>query len=162
MKSVTASNFSFSIYHEVMGPDAMILVVLLEFKPAFSLSSFNLIKMLFISSSLSDMRVVSSAYLKLLIFLLANVIPACASSSSAFHLISQVFCRMRLNWSSSALFLVIILWLWSYPSLKGRPQRFSALLIVSREYNIGTSGGPVVKTLYFHCRGYGFHPLSGN
>ena len=23
-------------------------------------------------------------------------------------------------------------------------------------------GGPVVKTPYFHCRGHGFHPRSGN
>ena len=37
--------------HEVMGPDAMILVFLmLSFKPAFSLSSFTLIKRLFSSS----------------------------------------------------------------------------------------------------------------
>ena len=99
---------------------------------------------------------------RLLIFLPAILIPACASSSPAFCLISQVFCRMHLSWSSSALFLVTIWGLWSYPSLKGRPQRFSVLLIVSREYSIGTSGGPVVKTLYFHCRGHGLHPWSGN
>jgi len=38
-KSVTASTFSPSICHEVMGPDAMILVFwMLSFKPAFSLS----------------------------------------------------------------------------------------------------------------------------
>ena len=36
------------------------------------------------SSSLSAIRVVSSAYLRLLIFLPAVLIPACASSSSAF------------------------------------------------------------------------------
>ena len=48
-----------SIYHEVMGLDAMILVFLiLSFKPAFSLSSFTLIKRLFSSSSLSAIRVV--------------------------------------------------------------------------------------------------------
>ena len=68
-----------------MGPDAMILVFwMLSFKPAFSLSSFTSIKRLFRSSSLSAIRVVSSAYLKLLIFLPAILIPACASSSSAF------------------------------------------------------------------------------
>ena len=38
----------------------------------------------FISSSLSVIRVVSSAYLRLLIFLPAVLIPACASSSPAF------------------------------------------------------------------------------
>ena len=52
--SVTASTFSPSICHEVMGPDAMILVFLiLSFKPAFSLSSFTRIKRHFSSSSFS-------------------------------------------------------------------------------------------------------------
>ena len=54
------------------------------FKPAFSLSSFTFIKRLFSSSSLSAIRVVSSACLRLSIFLLAVLIPACASSSLAF------------------------------------------------------------------------------
>ena len=44
-KSVTVSIFPPSISHEVMGPDAMILVFqMLSFKPAFSLSSFTFIK----------------------------------------------------------------------------------------------------------------------
>ena len=69
-----------------MGLDAMILVFwMLSFKPAFSLSSFTFIKRLFSSSSLSVIRAVSSAYLRLLIFLPAVLIPACASSSLAFH-----------------------------------------------------------------------------
>ena len=39
----------FSICHEVMGPDAMILLFwMLSFKPAFSLSSFTFIKRFFI------------------------------------------------------------------------------------------------------------------
>ena len=42
---------------------------MLSFKLAFSLSSFIFIKRLFSSSSLSAFRVVSSAYLRLLIFL---------------------------------------------------------------------------------------------
>ena len=58
-----------SICHEVMGPDAMILVFwMLSFKPTFSLSSFTFIKKLFSSPLLSAIRVVSSAYLRLLIF----------------------------------------------------------------------------------------------
>ena len=82
IKSVTVSP---SICHEVMGPDAMILVFwMLSFKSTFSFSSFTFIKRLFSSSSLSAMRVVSSAYLRLLIFLPAILIPACASSSPAF------------------------------------------------------------------------------
>ena len=54
IKSVTASTFSPSICHELMVPDAIILVFfMLSFKPAFSLSSFTLMKGLFRSSSLS-------------------------------------------------------------------------------------------------------------
>ena len=72
-----------SICHEVMGPDATILVFwMLSFKATSSLSSFTFIKRLF-SSSLSAV-LVSSAYLRLLIFLPANLIPAYASSSPAF------------------------------------------------------------------------------
>ena len=66
-------------------PDAMIFVFwMLSFKPTFSLSSFTFIKRLFSSPSLSAIRVVSSAYLRLLIFLLAVLIPAYASPSPAF------------------------------------------------------------------------------
>ena len=57
-----------------------------EFKPTFSLSSFTLIKRLFSSSSISAIRVVSSAYWWLLIFLPEILIPACASSSLGFHM----------------------------------------------------------------------------
>ena len=90
-KSVTASSFSPSICHEVMGPDDMMLVFLiLSFKPVFSLYSFTLIKRLFSSSSLSAIRVVSSAYLRLLIFLPATLIRACNSSSLAFHMMCSV------------------------------------------------------------------------
>ena len=74
-KSITASTFSFFIRFEVMGPNATIFVFLmLNFKPAFSLSSFTLLKRLFSSSSFSAIRVVSSAYLRLLIFLLPLLI----------------------------------------------------------------------------------------
>ena len=67
-----------------MGPDAMIFVFwMLSFKPTFSLSSFTFIKRLF-RSSRSAIMVVSSAYLRLLIFLPATLIPACASSCPAF------------------------------------------------------------------------------
>ena len=84
IKSVTVSILSPPICHEVMGPDAMILVFwMLSFKPAFSLSSFAFTRRLF-NSSLSSIRVVSSAYLRLLIFLPAILIPACTSSSPAF------------------------------------------------------------------------------
>ena len=76
-KSVTVSTFSSSC-HEMMGLDAMIFIFwMLSFKPAFSLSSFTLVKRLF-SSLLSATRVVSSAcYLRLLICLPTILIPAC-------------------------------------------------------------------------------------
>ena len=61
------------------------------FKPAFSFSSFTLIKRLFSSSFLSAIRVVSSAYLRLLICLLAVLIPACASFSLAFHMVHSAY-----------------------------------------------------------------------
>ena len=84
IKSVTVSLVSTAICHEVMGPDAHHFM--LNFKPAFPLSSFTFIKRLFSSSSLSAIRVVSSEYLKLMVFLPAVLIPACASSSLAFHM----------------------------------------------------------------------------
>ena len=59
-----------------------------SFKPAFSLSSFTFIKRLFSSSLLS---VVSSVYLRLLIVLLAILIPACASSSLACHMMYSAY-----------------------------------------------------------------------
>ena len=72
-----------------MGPDAMIFVFwMLSFKPTFSLS-FTFIKKLFSSSSLSAIRVVSSLYLRLLTFLLEILIPACALSSLAFHMMDS-------------------------------------------------------------------------
>ena len=92
IKSVIVSIVSPYICHEVMGPDALILVFsLLSFKPTFSLSSFTLTKRFFSSSLLSAIRVVSSAYLRLLIFLPAILIPACASSSPAFLMIYSAY-----------------------------------------------------------------------
>ena len=91
-KSVTASTFSPSICHEVMGPDAMIFVFLiLSFNPALSLCYFALIKILFCSSSLSAVRVVSSAYLRLLIFLPAILIPTCNSFRPAFCVMCSAY-----------------------------------------------------------------------
>ena len=76
-----------SICHVVMEQDAMIFVFgMLSFKSAFSLSSFTFIKWLFSSSSLSALRMESSAYLRLLIFLLAVLIPVWVSFSLAFHI----------------------------------------------------------------------------
>ena len=60
-------------------------------KPASSLSSFTFIKRLFSSSSLSAIRVVTLAYLRLLIYLWAILISAFASSSPAFWMMYSVY-----------------------------------------------------------------------
>ena len=92
IKSLTVYIVPPSICHEVMGPDAMILVFwMLRFKPTFSLSYFIFIKRLFSSSSLSAIRVLSSAYLRLLIFLPAILITACASCSPAFLMMYSAY-----------------------------------------------------------------------
>ena len=91
-KSVTVSIFSPSIYNEVMGPDAIILVFwMLSFKPTFYLSSFMFIKRLFSYSLLFAIKMVSSAYLRLLIFLLTTLIPACGSSSPVFCMMYSAY-----------------------------------------------------------------------
>ena len=91
IKSVTVSIVSPSICHEVMGPDAMILVFSMWILSQLFHSLLSpFIKRLFSSSSLSPIRVASSAYLRLLIFLQAILILACASSSPAFLMIYSV------------------------------------------------------------------------
>ena len=91
LQKIKSDTVSPSICHEVMGPDAMISVFWkLRFKPTFSLSSFTFINRFF-SSSLSAIRVVSSAYLRLLIFLPAILIPAYASSSPAFLMMYSAY-----------------------------------------------------------------------
>ena len=78
--------------HEVMGPDVIIFSCwMLSFKPAFSLSSFTFIQRLFSSSLLSAISVVLSAYLRLLIFLLAILTPDYASSSPTFHMMYSAY-----------------------------------------------------------------------
>ena len=60
-------------------------------QPTVSLSSFTFIKRLFSSSLLSAIKVVSSANLRLLIYLSAILTPACASSSPAFHMVCSAY-----------------------------------------------------------------------
>ena len=84
IKSDTVSTVSPSICHEVMGLDVMILAFwMLSLSQPFY-SSLLLSSRGSSSSSISSIRVMSSAYLRLLIFLPAVLIPACASSSPAF------------------------------------------------------------------------------
>ena len=92
IKSDTVSTVSSSICHEVMGPHAMILVFwMLSFKSIFSLSSFTFIKRLF-SSLLSAIRVVLSAYLRLLIFLPTILTPAVLYPAQKFS-----WCTLHLS-----------------------------------------------------------------
>ena len=80
----------------IKGLDAIILVLflILSFKLAFSPSSFTLIKRLFNSSLLYAIRVVSSTYLRLLMFLPPILIPPFNSSSLAFLMMCSEY---RLN-----------------------------------------------------------------
>ena len=71
--------------------DAMILVFwMLSIKLAFSISYFTLFKKLS-SSSLSAIKVVSSAYLRLLVFFQAILIPPCDNFSLAFHMVYSAY-----------------------------------------------------------------------
>ena len=88
---LTVSNVSPSICHEVMGLYATILVFLECRKLSQLFHSLTFIKWLFSSSSLAAIRVVSSAYLRLLIFLLEVLIPACASCSLAFCMMYSAY-----------------------------------------------------------------------
>ena len=92
IKSVNVSIFAPSIWHEGKGPDAMILVFWIRnFKSAFLLFSFTIVKRLFTSSSQMAIGVVSSDYLRLLIFLTAILISTCDSSSLAFCMMYSEF-----------------------------------------------------------------------
>ena len=64
---------------------------MLHFKPAFSLSFFTFIKRLFSSFLLSTIRVISFAYRRFLLFLLAILIPAYDSSSLAFCMMYSAY-----------------------------------------------------------------------
>ena len=90
-KSVTISTFSPSYCHEVTGPGAMILAFLIfSIKLALSFSSFILIKAL-CSLSFSAIRVASSAYLRLPMFLPPILIPACNSLRSSYLIYWCIF-----------------------------------------------------------------------
>jgi len=110
IKSVTVSTFSPFICHEVMRPDAMIFFF--ECWVSSQLFySFTLIKRLFSSSLLPAIRVVLSAYLRLLIFLPSVLIPACASSSLAFHMTYSAY---KLNKQGDRYSIDVFLsWFWT-------------------------------------------------
>ena len=69
----------------------LFIFIMLSFKSAFSLFSFTHIKRHFSSSLLFAIRVISSAYLRLSIRLLAILIPFCDSPSLAIHMMYSVY-----------------------------------------------------------------------
>ena len=93
IKSLTVSIVSPSICCEVMGPDTVILAFsVLSFKPSFSLSSFTF-RGFFSSSLLSAVRVVSSAYLRLLIFVLVFLKHLHIYSSTINNIVMPLFSK---------------------------------------------------------------------
>ena len=116
-----------------MGLDAVILAFwMLSFKPTFSLSSFTFIKWLFSSSLLSAIRVVSSECLRLLIFVLAILIPAWDPSSPAFLMVHSAY---ELNKQGTVYSLDALLsWCGASPSLHSSSNRcFFTCIQVSQE-----------------------------
>ena len=93
IKSVTLSIVFPSICHKVMGLDAIVFFWTLNFKPGFH-CPFSSFKRLFSSSSLSTIRMLSSEYLRLLIFLLAILIPAWDLSSPECHMMYSA-CKLN-------------------------------------------------------------------
>ena len=72
IKSAMVSTVSPSIFYLPWSDGTRLVFWMLSFKPTFPLSSLTFIKRLFSSSLLSAIRVVSSAYLKLFIFIPAT------------------------------------------------------------------------------------------
>ena len=121
---------------------------MLSFKPTFSLSFFTFTKRLCSSSLFSAIRVVSSAYLRLLIFLPDILIPAWALSRPAFLMMYSAYKLNRhcdkiqpwhtpfLIWNQSVFpcpVLTIVSWP-AYRFLK-RPVRWSGIPISLRIFH---------------------------
>ena len=146
IKSPTVSP---SICHEVMGLDTIIFIFwMLNFKPAFSLSYFTFIKRLFNLSLLSAIRVVSSTYLRFMMFLLAILIPACASSSLALRMVYSPYKLNKLDdniqpwhtpfpfWNHSFLpYLVFTVASWPAYRFRKRQGRWSGIPISLRIFH---------------------------
>ena len=117
-KSVTTSTFSPCICYAVIGPDAKILVFsTFSLKPAVSLSSFTLIKRLLSSSLLSAIKEVSSAYLRLLMFLSPililtyNSLIKLSQHKSKRILKEQDRCSLMISWKDLGSTINISWWL---------------------------------------------------
>ena len=109
----------------------------------FQASCFTLINRLFTSSLLSAIRVVSSAYLRLLIFLPAILIPACASSSPAFLMMYSAY---NLNKQGDNIQPDVLL-SWFRTSLLFYVQFSLLFLDLRTDFSGGRSGGLVFPSL---------------
>ena len=74
-----------------MGPNAMIFFWMLSFKPAFSLSSFNFIKRLFSSTSLSAISVVITWISEVTEFFPRKLYSSLSFLSPAFHMMYSAY-----------------------------------------------------------------------
>ena len=95
IKSVTVSIVSLSICLEVMGPDAMIFILSMLSLSQFFHSPLSLLS----RDSLAPLHFLPhggchSAYVRLLLFLLAVLISACASSSPVFRMMYSAKSQM--------------------------------------------------------------------
>ena len=90
-KSVSFSFFPIYLPWSDVTECLMLVFWMLSFKAVFSLSSFTLLKRLFSFSSVSVIKVVSSSYLRLLIFLPAILIPTWDLSSPSIHIIYSAY-----------------------------------------------------------------------
>ena len=143
IKSLSVSIVSPSICHEVMRLNAMTLVFwMLSFKTTFLLSLFTFIKKLFNSSSFSSKRLVSAAYLRLLIFLLAILNLACASSSLMFCTMYSAYKLNKQGVSIQSWCTPFPIWNQSVPCLV-----VTVLLDLHTDFLGGRSGGLVFSSL---------------
>ena len=83
--------------------DLSFFLFILSFKPVLSLLSFILIKRFFSFSLLSAIRVVSSAYLRLLMFLPPILIPAYNLSSLPFLMMCSAYNVKQAGWQKTVL-----------------------------------------------------------
>ena len=92
IKTAIVSTISPSICHEVMRPDSMILVSLMpNFKTTFFTLLFHFQQDAVYFLTPSAIRVVSTSYLRLLLFFPSILFPACASSSLAFLMMYSAY-----------------------------------------------------------------------
>ena len=147
-KPVAISTFPSSTCQAGMGWDAVIFFFpqYLVLSQLFPLSSFTLIKRLFSSSALSAIRVVSSAYLRLLRFLLPILIPACKSSSPAFLMMCSTYglnkqgdsrqpCHTHFSILTNQLFHTVCVSSWPTYRFLRRQVRWSCIPISLRAFH---------------------------